>query len=243
MVKSDLFPLLQLAKASLVNVIVMSGFLAYLLFQVLAPLVKKDYPKAKQLFKERKAIKHRLSAKLEQFKEAWQQRQTIDWKQWRFRQGKSLTRFFKRAVVYLPIVAGLIVWNILFRLIYQLPFVKQERRRSDKEMKPILHFKNFRSFFLMEIGFSGIAFLLTNYLVTVLRAAIRYVYLALITLRDDTQVVAFDWNRLLLHQLLNAKVFVLAPILVIPIFIIGLIIAWKSAWINFELFKKFYHIH
>ncbi|WP_274656808.1 hypothetical protein [Streptococcus equinus] len=221
----------------------MSGFLAYLLFQVLAPLVKKGYPKAKQLFKERKAIKHRLSAKLEQFKETWQQRQTIDWKQWGFRQGKSLTRFFKRAVAYLPIVAGLIVWNILFRLIYQLPFVKQERRRFDKDMKPILHFKNFRSFFLMGIGFSGIAFSLTNYLVTVLRAAIRYVYLALITLRDDTQVVAFDWNRLLLHQLLNAKVFVLAPILVIPIFIIGLIIAWKSAWINFELSKKFYHIH
>ena len=70
--------LLQLAKVSLVNVIVMSGFLAYLLFQVLAPLVKKGYPKAKQLFKERKAIKHRLTVKLDQLKEIWQQRQTID---------------------------------------------------------------------------------------------------------------------------------------------------------------------
>lgn len=233
------YTLLQLAKVSLVNVIVMSGFLAYLLFQVLAPLVKKGYPKAKQLFKERKAIKHRLSAKLEQFKETWQHRQTMDWKQWRFRQGKSLARFFKRAVIYLPTAAGLIVWNVLFRLIYQLPFVKQERKRFDKEMKPILHFKNFRSFILMGLGFSGIAFLLTNYLVTVLRAAIRYVYLALITLRDDTQVVTFDWNSLLLRQLLNAKVFVIAPILAIPIFIIGLIIAWKSAWINFEQYRDY----
>ena len=219
--------LLQLAKVSFVNVIVISSFLAYLLFQVLAPLVKKAYPKVKQLFKERKVIKHRLSAKLDQFKETWQHRQTIDWKQWGCRQGKSLARFLKRSVVYLPTAAGLIVWNVLFRLIYQLPFVKQERKRFDKEMKPILHFKNFRSFILMGLGFSGIAFLLTNYLVTVIRAGIRYVYLALSTLRDDTQVVIFDWNSLLLHQLLNAKVFVIAPILAIPVFIIGLIIAWK----------------
>lgn len=231
--------LLQLTKVSLVNFVVLIGFLAYLLFQVLAPLVKKGYPKVKQLFKERKAIKHRLSAKLDQFKETWQHRQTIDWKQWGCRQGKSLTRFFKRAVVYLPTAAGLIVWNILFRLIYQLPFVKQERKRFDKEMKPILHFKNFRSFIVMGIGFSGIAFLLTNYLVTVLRAAIRYVYLALIAIRDDTQVVTFDWDSLLFKHLLSANVFVIAPILAIPIFIIGLIIAWKSAWINFEQYRDY----
>ena len=233
------YTLLQLTKVSLVNFVVMIGFLAYLLFQVLAPLVKKGYPKVKQLFKERKAIKHRLTVKLDQHKETLQQRQAIGWKQWAFRQGKSLTRFFKRAVVYLPTAAGLIVWNILFRLIYQLPFVKQERKRFDKEMKPILHFKNFRSFIVMGFGFSGIAFLLTNYLVTVLRAAIRYVYLALITIRDDTQVVTFDWDSLLFKHLLSANVFVIAPILAIPIFIIGLIIAWKSAWINFEQYRDY----
>lgn len=233
------YTLLQLAKVSLVNLIVMSGFLAYLLFQVFAPYGKKGYLKAKQLIKERKAIKHRLATKVEQFKENWEYRKDIDWQQWFSRQGKSLARFFKRAVIYLPTAAGLIVWNVLFRLIYQLPFVKQERKRFDKEMKPILHFKNFRSFITMGILFSGIAFLLTNYLVTVLRAAIRYIYLALITLRDDTQVVTFDWDSLLFHQLLNAKVFVIAPILAIPIFIIGLIIAWKSAWINFEQYRDY----
>ena len=233
------YTLLQLTKVSLVNFVVMIGFLAYLLFQVVAPLVKKGYPKAKQLFKERKAIKHRLTVKLDQHKETLQQRQVIGWKQWAFRQGKSLTRFFKRAVVYLPTAAGLIVWNILFRLIYQLPFVKQERKRFDKEMKPILHFKNFRSFIVMGIGFSGIAFLLTNYLVTVLRAAIRYVYLALITIRDDTQVVTFDWDSLLFKHLLSANVFVIAPLLASPILIIGRISAWKSAWINFEQYRDY----
>ncbi len=71
------------------------------------------------------------------------------------------------------------------------------------------------------------------------RAAIRYVYLALITLRDDTQAVTFDWDSLLFKHLFNAKVFVIAPILAIPIFIIGLVIAWKSSWINFEQYRDY----
>ncbi|WP_286783384.1 VirD4-like conjugal transfer protein, CD1115 family [Streptococcus sp. UBA4344] len=233
------YTLLQLAKVSRFNTIVMTCCLAYLLVQVLVPLIKKGYLKARQLIKEREAIKYRLVTKVEQIKKSLENRQGIDWQQWFSRQEQSLIHFLKRAVVYLPTAVGLIVWNVLFRLIYHLPFVKQERKRFDKEMKPILHFKNFRSFILMGLGFSGIAFLLTNYLVTVLRAGIRYVYLALSTLRDDTQVVIFDWNSLLLHQLLNAKVFVIAPILAIPVFIIGLIIAWKSAWINFEEYRDY----
>lgn len=233
------YTLLQLAKVSRFNTIVMTCCLAYLLVQVLVPLIKKGYLKARQLIKEREAIKYRLVTKVEQIKKSLENRQGIDWQQWFSRQEQSLIHFLKRAVVYLPTAVGLIVWNVLFRLIYHLPFVKQERKRFDKEMKPILHFKNFRSFILMGLGFSGIAFLLTNYLVTVLRTGIRYVYLALSTLRDDTQVVIFDWNSLLLHQLLNAKVFVIAPILAIPVFIIGLIIAWKSAWINFEQYRDY----
>lgn len=233
------YTLLQLAKVSRFNTIVMTCCLAYLLVQVLVPLIKKGYLKARQLIKEREAIKYRLVTKVEQTKKSLENRQGIDWQQWFSRQEQSLIHFLKRAVVYLPTAVGLIVWNVLFRLIYHLPFVKQERKRFDKEMKPILHFKNFRSFILMGLGFSGIAFLLTNYLVTVLRAGIRYVYLALSTLRDDTQFVIFDWNSLLLHQLLNAKVFVIAPILAIPVFIIGLIIAWKSAWINFEQYRDY----
>ena len=233
------YTLLQLAKVSPFNTVIMSGFLAYLLYQVLDPLVETAYPKTKELLKERKAIKQQLTVKLEQFKETLQHSQAIDWKHWLLRYGQSLGTFCQKALIYLPTAIGLIVWNVLFRLIYHLPFVKRERKRFDKEMKPILHFKTFRSFIVMGLGFSGIAFLLTNYLVTILRAAIRYVYLALITIRDDTQVVTFDWDSLLFKHLLSANVFVIAPILAIPIFIIGLIIAWKSAWINFEQYRDY----
>ncbi|SFC05391.1 Type IV secretory system Conjugative DNA transfer [Streptococcus gallolyticus] len=236
------YTLIQLAKVSRFNLVVIIGFLGYLSFQLFSwiqPYIKKSYQKVNQLFSDRELLKQKVNAKKEKIKETWQHRQEINWMTWLSHQGKTLIQLAKRAVVWIPTALTLIVWNIVFRLIYLLPFVKQERKRFDKEMKPILHFKNFRSFILMGFGFSGIAFLLTNYLVTVLRAAIRYVYLALITIKDDTQVVTFDWDSLLVKHLLSARVFVIAPILAIPIFIVGLVIAWKSAWINFEQYRDY----
>lgn len=108
-------------------------------------------------------------------------------------------------------------------------------------MKPLLYFKNYRSFVYMGLVFSLIAFILTNYLVTALRAAIRFIYFSVVTLSDNSQVVNFNVDSLLLHNLFNIKVFVLAPILAIPIFIIGLIIAWRSAWVNFEQYRDYNH--
>ncbi len=58
----------------------------------------------------------------------------------------------KRLVTVIPSFLFLLLGNILFQLIYKLPFVKQDRKRFDKEMKPILHFKTFRSFILMGLG-------------------------------------------------------------------------------------------
>lgn len=158
-----------------------------------------------------------------------------------FQKSEKTWRFIKRLVVVIPSLLLLVFGNLLFRLIYQLPFVKQDRKRFDKEMKPLLYFKNYRSFVYMGLGFSLIAFILTNYLVTALRAAIRSIYFSVVTLRDNSQVVNFNVDSLLLHNLFNIKVFVLAPILAIPIFIIGLIIAWRSAWVNFEQYRDYNH--
>ena len=238
-IKISYYTLIQLAKANHLNAIVMSCFLVYLLFQLFASYDKRCYQTVKRLFENRKDIKEQLILKGDGLKEDWKHRQDSDWKQKLIFQRKLVIHFLKKVVTWLPTLAGLIIWNILFRLIYYLPFVKQERKRFNKELKPILHFKNFRSFITMGIMFSGIAFLLTNYLVTVLRAAIRYVYLTLITLRDNTQAGSFEWNSLLIHHLLNARVFVIAPILALPIFIIGLVIAWKSAWVNFEQYRDY----
>ena len=98
-------------------------------------------------------IKRRLTVKLDQLKEIWQQRQTIDWKQWGCRQGKSLVRFFKRAVIYLPTAAGLIVWNILFRLLYHLPFVNKKAI----PLKPSPITIRLRKFLKWRMGFSSLS--------------------------------------------------------------------------------------
>ena len=67
-------------------------------------------------------------------------------------------------------------------------------------MKPILYFNSYRSLVLMGFGFSLIAFVITNYGVTVLRAAIRYLYFALLTLKDNSQMVEFDMDSLLIQK-------------------------------------------
>ena len=123
-------------------------------------------------------------------------------------------------------------------MFYTLPFVKRERKRFDKEMKPILYFKSYRSFVYMGLGFSFIAFILTNYLVTVLRATIRFLYFSSWSFKDASKAVNFDLNSLLFQSLLNAKVFLIAPILAFPIFLLGLVIAWNLLD-NFEQFRDY----
>lgn len=163
----------------------------------------------------------------------WKNRHTIEW-------SKLLKQFsFKRIILWIPTYLSLLGGNILFRLMYLLPFVNRERKRFNKEMKPILRFKNFNSFVYMGLGFSFISFILTNYAVTVLRAAIRYIYFAIWSVKDSTKVLSFDLDSLLITNLLNAKVFVIAPILALPIFAVGLVISWKSAWINFEQYRDY----
>ena len=57
----------------------------------------------------------------------------------------------------------------------------------------------------MGLGFSFIALILANYLVTVLRAAIRFLYFSVVTLRDNSQTVTFNVDSLLIQNLFNIK--------------------------------------
>lgn len=217
------YTLIQLAKVNLFNLIILLSFATYLLYSFIRwglPFLKKGYRKSRSLIKNRATISQQLKTVL-------RNPQVFSWKS------------IKRVGVLLPAFLFLVFGNLIFRLIYWLPFVKHDRKRFNKEMKPILYFKNYRSFILMGLGFSFIAFLLTNYMVTVLRAGIRFVYFSFLTLRDSSKVVTFDFDSLLFPNLLNSRVFVIAPILAIPIFIIGTVIAWRSAWVNFEQYRDY----
>ena len=49
----------------------------------------------------------------------------------------------------------------------------------------------------------------------------------------------FNWDIFAFGNLFNAQVYSIAPILSIPLLVIGLIIAWRSAWVNFEQYRDY----
>ncbi|MGT2808702.1 type IV secretory system conjugative DNA transfer family protein [Streptococcus iniae] len=144
---------------------------------------------------------------------------------------KLIIKLLKKVVSLL----FLIISNIVIRLIHLLPFVSKGRVRFEKEAKPVFYFKTYKSFTVMGILFSLIAFTLTNYLITILRAAINYVYLTL----TSKILISFPFDSLLLKNLLNYHVFMISPIFAWPLFCLGLFIAWRSAWVNFEQYRNY----
>ncbi|MHA2719570.1 VirD4-like conjugal transfer protein, CD1115 family [Streptococcus agalactiae] len=234
------YTLIQLAKVNQFNAFLLVSLVGYLAYQginvVREPL--RDFIQLiRGLIDDRECIVNKGN-ELSNF---WKYRHEIDWKSARKGKSKQFWNLMKRLSAAIPSFLFLLIGNLLFRLIYKLPFVKQDRKRFDKEMKPLLYFKNYRSFVIMGLGFSFIALILTSYLVTVLRAAIRFLYFSLMTLRDSSQVVTFNVDSLLIQNLFNARVFFIAPILALPIFLIGLVIAWRSAWVNFEQYRDYNH--
>lgn len=238
------YTLIQLAKVNRFNALLLVSFVGYLGYQgikVVREPLRNLFQLIRGLIDDRELFRERFMNRSAELAHILKNRHEIDWKSAGKVKSKQFWNLMKRLMTVVPSFLFLLIGNLLFRLIYKLPFVKQDRKRFDKEMKPLLYFKNYRSFVFMGLGFSFIALILTNYLVTVLRAAIRFLYFSLITLRDSSQVVVFNVDSLLIQNLFNARVFLVAPILAVPIFIIGLIIAWRSAWVNFEQYRDYNH--
>lgn len=237
------YTLIQLAKVNPFNALLLISFVVYLCYQgikIIRQPLFSFFQMIKGFIKDRKVIKERLRNRREEPFRPWKHRHEIDWKSTSRAKGNQVWNLLKRFAAIVPSFMLLLFGNLIFRLIYALPFVKQDRKRFDKEMKPLLYFKNYRSFVFMGLGFSFIAFILTNYLVTVLRAAIRFLYFSIMTLRDS-RVVSFYVDSLLIQNLFNARVFVIAPILAVPIYLVGLVVAWRSAWVNFEQYRDYNH--
>lgn len=234
------YTLIQLAKVNQFNAFLLVSLVGYLAYQGIK-VVREPLRDFIQLIRGLIDDRECIINKGNELSHFWKYRHEIDWKSARKGKSKQFWNLMKRLSAAIPSFLFLLIGNLLFRLIYKLPFVKQDRKRFDKEMKPLLYFKNYRSFVIMGLGFSFIALILTSYLVTVLRAAIRFLYFSLMTLRDSSQVVTFNVDSLLIQNLFNARVFFIAPILALPIFLIGLVIAWRSAWVNFEQYRDYNH--
>ncbi len=200
------YTLIQLAKVNQFNAFLLVSLVGYPTYQGIKVLTEplRDFIQLiRGLIDDRECI----VSKGNELSHFWKYRHEIDWKSARKGKSKQFWNLMKRLSAAIPSFLFLLIGNLLFRLIYKLPFVKQDRKRFDKEMKPLLYFKNYRSFVIMGLGFSFIALILTSYLVTVLRAAIRFLYFSLMTLRDSSQVVTFNVDSLLIQNLFNAKVF------------------------------------
>lgn len=225
------YTLIQLAQVNLLNFLLIMGLVVYLLFQLfqfLLPIFKQGYQKFQQLLDPTL-----LQERLNKAKKVWKNRslkRTVKYLQANF--GKLIKGLFQKIVALVFLIAS----NLLFRLFYLLPIVKRDRKRFEKEMKPILYFRSYRSMILMGVGFSLLVLFLTNYGVTLLRAVLHHVYL-MVTNKNFS--IPFPAESLLLQNLLNIRVFVLAPIIAFPIFIFGEVFAWKSAWINFEQYRDY----
>lgn len=136
------------------------------------------------------------------------------------------------------------LFNIIFQLIYKIPFVNKKRTRFEKERKPVFYFKTWKSYVVMGLIGSLFVVLLTNYLVTLLRACVPFI------IQNSTSILSnifnqtniwypFDLNALLLSNLFRFSIFLESPIFAVPIFLILDFVAWKSAWVNFEQFRDY----
>lgn len=149
---------------------------------------------------------------------------------------KTILREVQHFFSWFPVASLLFVSNLVIRLGLRLPFLRRGRKRFDKELKPILSFRTYRSWAIMGLLFSLLAFMVVNYVVTVFRGLMTLISTMIVT---RTANVPFNWDIFAFGNLFNAQVYSIAPILSIPLLVIGLIIAWRSAWVNFEQYRDY----
>src|SRR5699024_9419359 len=82
-----------------------------------------------------------------------------------------------------------ILFNIIFQLIYQIPFVNKKRTRFEKERKPVFYFKTWKSYVVMGLIGSVFVVLLTNYLVTLIRACVPFI------IQNSTSILSNIFNQ------------------------------------------------
>ena len=151
------YTLIQLAKVNLVNFLLFMSvgiYVFYKGFRLVIPFWGRGLQRIKNVFEYREEIKNRFKKWKKEQEKIWKGQKKISWKQVQNALKKNLWGTIKQSVLYLLSFIFLVAGNLIFRLFYHLPFVKQERKRFNKEMKPILYFKNYRSMILMGLGFS-----------------------------------------------------------------------------------------
>ncbi len=206
------------------------GILVWLSFRFKIKFAIKIINNFREKFKFSRVWINKLQRKQDELRQNWQEK-TKD---------KGKMKVIGTLIVdllVLPIrLIILLVSDIVLRIVYPLKIVNHQRRRFFKEKKPFLRFKTWRSFFAMGIGFNLGIVLLTDYLVSIIRAIITCIYLNIL---NPKNLVSFDWTVLRWTNLFNFSVFWVSPVLAIPLSLIGAWVVWKSAWINWEQYRDY----
>lgn len=125
------YTLIHLAKVNQFNALLVISFLVYLCYQGYK-LVRQPLMTFFQLIKEwiddKDSIKMRIHHKKEELLNLWKHRQEIDWKSSGKDKGKMIWSLTKRLATLIPSFVFLLFGNLIFRLVYMLPFVKQDRK-------------------------------------------------------------------------------------------------------------------
>lgn len=181
--------------------------------------------------------KHKLQ-KMSQTFDTWRHEKYLGWK----KATASPTAFLKAIVDRLATPLAILtvtLGNLLVWSAFQLPFVSRRRKRFEKEALPVLRFKTWRSVVAMGLAGTVIAWMLTNYFVTVLRGLIHFLAGTIQSITNSAIAVSFDWSVVYPSNLLNRDIYVIAPILAYPLLVAAMVIAWRSAWINFEQYRDY----
>ncbi|WP_019775967.1 type IV secretory system conjugative DNA transfer family protein, partial [Streptococcus sobrinus] len=222
--------LLGFAFSSWLNGLLSLAVLGYLLYKCYRwyklPLVQ-SFKKLRQWIKHPQESKDRFSWK----------RLSQDLK----RKGpKEVARliFWPFAWLWLLLLNGFVRLTYMVRQFFYQTFSKEgrEANRFEREMKPFLRFRTYRSVVNMGLIFSLIALFLTCYFVSVIRAVNHFLYQVV---TSHFALMQFNWSSILLKRLFYFEAFKIAPILALPLFGIGLYISWRSAWVNFEQYRDY----
>lgn len=218
---------------------ILTKIMIILLFSILLFSLLKFRKKIKNKFLTFiKMVKVRFSKKIDELKKARNSGKL-------FRKSMELLwNALKKCFLFIPSLFLLMVTNFLFRGIYALPFVNHQRKRFEKESKPILRFKNPLSVVAMGVIGMILSIGLTSYLVALIRGIIGFIYqmVSSFSLNDLTTNISnpqFNWEIFSVSNLVNIRMFLISPILAFPIFLALSIVSWKSAWINFEQYRDY----
>ncbi|MCW1027004.1 type IV secretory system conjugative DNA transfer family protein, partial [Streptococcus anginosus] len=126
------YTLIQLAKVNLVNFLLFISvgiYVFYKGFRLVIPFWGRGLQRIKNVFEHREEIKNRFKKWKKEQEKIWKGQKKISWKQVQNALKKNLWGTIKQSVLYLLSFIFLVAGNLIFRLFYHLPFVKQERKR------------------------------------------------------------------------------------------------------------------